>query len=126
MPKHSISQKFSSLTRWTAQATGTWQAATMAFAIVLIWLIGGLFFGFANELYQLLINTTTTIITFLMVFLIQGSQNRDTAALHAKLDGLIDAVEQADNRLINVENDTDEHLELIKKSAMTHKQPCGQ
>lgn len=61
-----------------------------------------------------------------MVFLIQGSQNRDTAALHAKLDGLIDAMEQADNRLINVETDTDEHLALIKESASSHKQPCGQ
>lgn len=126
MPKNGISEKFSLLTRWTAQATGTWQAATMAFAIIIIWLIGGFFFGFGNELYQLLINTTTTIITFLMVFLIQGSQNRDTAALHAKLDGLITAVAEADNRLIDVEHDTDEHLALIKQAAISQKQICDQ
>ncbi|CAN5121248.1 hypothetical protein BH10PSE2_BH10PSE2_10720 [soil metagenome] len=81
-------------------------------AIVLVWAVSGPIFKF-NETWQLVINTGTTIITFLMVFLIQNTQNRDGAAMQAKLDELVFAVKQADARFIGIEHLTEKELDAI-------------
>jgi low affinity Fe/Cu permease len=81
-------------------------------AIVLIWALSGPLFGF-SETWQLIINTGTTIITFLMVFLIQNTQNRDGAAMQAKLDELLHAVSKADERFIGIEHLTEKDLDKI-------------
>jgi low affinity Fe/Cu permease len=85
-----------------------------AVAIILVWAVSGPFFGF-SETWQLVINTGTTIVTFLMVFLIQNTQNRDALAMHLKLDELINAVESADDTLMRAEDETVEELEALKQ-----------
>jgi low affinity Fe/Cu permease len=91
------------------------KGATFVFAILLIvaWLLSGPFFNFSDT-WQLVINTTTTIITFCMVFLIQNTQNRDSKAMHLKLDELIKVSKAARNSLIEIEEDTDEEIEKIE------------
>lgn len=84
-----------------------------AFVLVLGWLASGPFFGFSDH-WQLIINTGTTVITFLMVFLIQSAQNRDGRAIHLKLDELIRGVRGARTRLVNLEDCTDEELEHLQ------------
>jgi low affinity Fe/Cu permease len=101
---------FARFSRKASAAAGSWQAFVAACTLVLAWLIGGFFVGFGSELYQLLINTITTIVTFLIVFLIQGSQNRDTSALHAKVDALICAIKEADDEMIRIEDGSDDQL----------------
>ncbi|HEY9342089.1 MAG TPA: low affinity iron permease family protein [Hanamia sp.] len=93
--------------------TGGVYAFIIAIVIVLVWAITGPLFNFSDT-WQLVINTGTTIVTFLMVFVIQHSQNKDTIALQLKLDELI-AASRASNKLIDVEDLTDEELEKIKK-----------
>jgi low affinity Fe/Cu permease len=83
--------------------------------VVIIWAVTGPFFGFSDT-WQLVINTGTTIVTFLMVFLIQNTQNRDTEALQLKLDELIRANEQARNRLLTLEDLSEEELDRVKTS----------
>jgi low affinity Fe/Cu permease len=85
-------------------------ALLAAVGVILVWALSGPFFGF-SETWQLIINTGTTIITFLMVFVIQASQNRDSKALHLKLDEVIRAVEGARNELIGAETSTEEELQ---------------
>jgi low affinity Fe/Cu permease len=85
-----------------------------ALAIIVVWAVTGPFFGF-SETWQLVINTGTTIVTFLMVFLIQNTQNRDALAMHLKLDEIIRAVEAADDTLIRAEDETVEELEALKQ-----------
>ncbi|HRD26930.1 MAG TPA: low affinity iron permease family protein [Caulobacter sp.] len=98
-----------------ANAVSKWTGRPVAFTLcvigVLAWAVSGPAFGF-SETWQLVINTSTTIVTFLMVFLIQNTQNRDNAALHAKLDELI-RVGASDNRFIGIEHLTDQELEVI-------------
>ena len=81
----------------------------------MIWAVTGPIFGFSDT-WQLVINTGTTIVTFLMVFLIQNTQNRDMSALHLKLDELIRVSESARNKLLDIENMTEEELERLKGS----------
>ena len=88
-------------------------------AIVVAWAISGPFFGF-SETWQLLINTGTTIVTFLMVFLIQNTQNRDGAAMQAKLDELLRAVDQAREQFIGIEHLTDQQIELVRTALERH------
>ncbi len=95
-------------------AVGTPWAFALAFFAVVIWLITGPFFKFSDG-WQLVINTGTTIITFLMIFLVQNSQNRDTKATHLKLDELIHAIKDARNVIIDAEDLTDEELEQMKR-----------
>ena len=83
-------------------------------AVILVWAVSGPLFGF-SETWQLVINTGTTIVTFLMVFLIQNTQNRDALAVHLKLDELIHAVESADDTLMRAEDETVEELEVLKQ-----------
>ena len=82
--------------------------------MIIVWAISGPFFKF-SETWQLVINTGTTIVTFLMVFLIQNTQNRDSEALHLKLDELIRVLEKADNTLIEAEDDTEQQLQQLKE-----------
>ena len=88
-------------------------AFTLALLTILVWGISGPLFGFSDT-WQLVINTGTTIVTFLMVFLIQNAQNRDAAAIQAQLDELIRAIEGARNQFIGIEHLTEEQLEQIR------------
>lgn len=88
-------------------------AFVLALAVVLLWAVSGPLFGFSDT-WQLVINTGTTIVTFLMVFLIQNSQNRDAAAIQAKLDELIRAVHDARNEFIGIEHLTDREIEAVR------------
>lgn len=96
------------------RATGSTGAFLTAFALVLVWLISGPFFHY-SETWQLVINTGTTIITFLMVFLIQKAQNKDSLAIQLKLNELVASHELASNRLVSVEDLTEEELKVIQK-----------
>jgi low affinity Fe/Cu permease len=98
------------VTRWTG-SSGAFAAAV---SIVLAWALIGPLFRFSDT-WQLVINTGTTIVTFLMVFLIQRSQNKDSVALHLKLNELVAAMEGASNRLIDVEALTERELTVLRK-----------
>jgi low affinity Fe/Cu permease len=104
-------EKFSSA---ATRAAGSSGAFLLALAIVLGWLVSGPFFHY-SETWQLVINTGTTIITFLMVFLIQKSQNKDSLAIQLKLNELVAAHEFASNRLVSVEDMTSDELRVIQK-----------
>jgi low affinity Fe/Cu permease len=105
---------FSEIARLTANALGSPWAFALACLTVLAWAVTGPLFNYSDA-WQLYINTGTTIATFLMVFLIQNTQNRDAKALHLKLDELIRATHAARNRLINLENCTDEDLKDMQR-----------
>lgn len=96
------------------KATGSTAAFTCAFAIIVIWAACGPMFDY-SETWQLVINTGTTIITFLMVFLIQKSQNKDSLAIQLKLNELVASHEFASNRLVDIEDLTEAEMEVIKK-----------
>ena len=108
--KYSFETFASSVTK----ATGSTPAFIIALAMVLIWAATGPIFHF-SETWQMVINTGTTIITFLMVFLIQKSQNKDSLAIQLKLNEIVAAHEFASNRLVNVENMTEDELRVIHK-----------
>jgi len=95
-------------------ATGSTWAFIISFICVLAWLVTGPFFHY-SENWQMVINTGTSIITFLMVFLIQKAQNKDSLAIQLKLNELVAAHEFASNRLVNVENMTEDELKIIQK-----------
>jgi low affinity Fe/Cu permease len=107
------SESFTHFAKWTAHAAGQPTTFAIAVGILLVWAITGPIFHF-NDSWQLIINTGTTIITFLMVFLIQNTQNRDAVAMHVKLDELIRAVHGARNRLMDLEDMTEEELETVR------------
>jgi low affinity Fe/Cu permease len=106
---------FSRFAKWTAHATGHPAAFVLAAATIVVWLVSGPLFGFSDT-WQLVINTGTTIVTFLMVFLIQNTQNRDSAAVHLKLDELVRAVQGAHNALLDLEELTESDLERLRAS----------
>ncbi len=97
----------------TSTAAGQPLTFVTAISIVVIWAATGPLFHYSDT-WQLVINTGTTIVTFLMVFLIQNSQNRDAAAMHAKLDELLRAVEIAREQFIGIEHLTDQQIELVR------------
>lgn len=96
------------------KVTGKPATFLTALAIVIVWGVSGPLFGFSDT-WQLVINTGTTIITFLMVFVIQQSQNKDTMAMQLKLNELIAATKGASNRLIDIEDLTEDELDTLKK-----------
>ena len=98
----------------TSILVGSARTFIVAIIILLIWALSGPFFEFSDT-WQLIINTGTTIITFLMVFLIQNTQNRDAKAIHLKLDELIRSVRSARNNLLNLENFTDDELDKLQE-----------
>lgn len=106
-------QRFAQLATTTSALVATAWAFLLALAIILAWGVSGPLFGFSTT-WQLVINTGTTIITFLMVFLIQNTQNRAGLATQLKLDELLRAVDAASNRLIDVEDATDEELARLQ------------
>ena len=97
----------------TSTAAGQPLTFIIALTVILVWAVTGTIFHFSDT-WQLIINTGTTIITFLMVFLIQNSQNRDGAAMQAKLDELLRAVDKARETFIGIEHLTDDQLELLR------------
>ncbi len=103
----SVKQKFDRVTATVTHALGSPAALSIAVAIVAIWALSGPLFGFSDT-WQLVINTGTTVVTFLMVFVIQHAQNRDTKAVHAKLDELIHALGPARDEVINAETEPEE------------------
>jgi low affinity Fe/Cu permease len=107
-------EQFERASRRVTEATGRPWAFAIALATVLVWGTTGPIFGFSDT-WQLVINTGTTIVTFLMVFLIQQSQNKDTHAIELKLNELVAAMEGASNRLIDVESLSDEDLETLRR-----------
>jgi len=110
--KERTEDTFAAIAAKTSEATGSFWAFSIAALIIVVWAATGPLFHFSDT-WQLVINTGTTIVTFLMVFVIQHAQNRDTRAMHLKLNELIAAVEGASNRLIDVEDLNDEELRLL-------------
>jgi low affinity Fe/Cu permease len=106
--------KFEKAAVGVTKATGSSTAFLLSVTVILVWAITGPLFHFSDT-WQLVINTGTTIVTFLMVFLIQQSQNKDSLAIQLKLNELIACEERASNRLIDVEDLTQEELETLKK-----------
>ena len=104
---------FSRFARGAALMFGNPVAFVVAVLIILVWAMTGPLFHFSDT-WQLIINTSTTIVTFLMVFLIQNTQNRDSEAIQLKLDELIRAVEGAHNGLLNIEELTEEELSRLR------------
>jgi len=98
--------------RKATEATGTSSAFILALLVIIVWLVSGPLFHFSDT-WQLVINTGTTIVTFLMVFLIQRSQNKDALAIHLKLNEIVAALEGASNRLIDVEDLTEEDIKTL-------------
>lgn len=109
--KKNLFEKFSS---WATTATGSSAAFVIATATVIIWGITGPVFKY-SETWQLVINTGTTIVTFLMVFLIQKSQNKDSKAIHLKLNELLASHEGASNRMVDIEDLTEDELDKLYK-----------
>lgn len=109
-----MNELFRRFAHLTSQATGSPWGFILAVLTIVVWAALGPVFGYSDT-WQLVINTGTTIVTFLMVFLIQNTQNRDALALHLKLDELIRAVKGARNQLVDLEDMTDEELDRLQK-----------
>ena len=129
-PKSRLGQK---LERWSRAVTA-WTGSSWAFgaaaSVIIVWLATGPIFHFSDT-WQLVINTGTTVVTFLMVFLIQNTQNRDTEALHLKLDELIHATKGARDSAMELEDKSEDQLDAVKAELLkkrdrqtTHKQPA--
>jgi low affinity Fe/Cu permease len=113
-PSNIFTRSFDKFSTQVTKVTGSPTAFLCAFLVIIVWGFTGPIFGFSDT-WQLIINTGTTIITFLMVFVIQQSQNKDTVAIHLKLNELIAANKNASNRLVDVEDLTAEELQTLKE-----------
>ena len=109
-----VSDAFRVFARHSAIALGSAWAFAGAVLVILVWILTGPMFHFSDT-WQLVINTATTIVTFLMVFLIQNTQNRDAKAVHLKLDEVIRALKGARNQLVDLENLSDEELKKLEE-----------
>ena len=105
---------FSHFASWTATASGRPHTFALACLIIIVWAVTGPLFAFSDT-WQLVINTGTTIVTFLMVFLIQNTQNRDSAAIHLKLDELIRSHKEARNSMLDLEHGDEEILGKLRE-----------
>jgi low affinity Fe/Cu permease len=126
MKKKKNTNIFETFAGKVTKATGSTPAFLAAFGVVVVWAICGPFFDY-SETWQLIINTGTTIITFLMVFLIQKAQNKDSLAIQLKLNELVASHEFASNRLVDIEDITEDEMEILHKyyvklSALTKKE----
>jgi low affinity Fe/Cu permease len=110
-----LSKGFDQLARRTARHAGRASTFALALGLILVWGASGPIFGWSDT-WQLVIDTGTTIVTFLMVFLIQNTQNRDTEAVQLKLDELIRANDQARNRLLRLEELSEDEMEHIRRA----------
>ena len=110
----SLAERFRRFAHTTSVAVGSAWAFSLALLVVVVWAFTGPLFGFSNT-WQLVINTGTTIVTFLMVFLIQNTQNRDGRAMQLKLDELIKTSKRARNSLIDLEDMSDDELDGFQK-----------
>jgi len=108
-----LSHAFSQAAHWTAAQCGRAHTFILACAIIIVWAVTGPVFGYSDT-WQLIINTGTTIVTFLMVFLMQNTQNRDTAAIQLKLDELIRANADARNGMLALEDLSEEQMDRLK------------
>ena len=112
--RNKISQALELFSLKATKATGTSKAFIIALTVIVVWGFTGPIFNFSDT-WQLVINTGTTIITFLMVFLIQRTQNKDALAIHMTLNEIVAALEGASNRLIDVEDLTEDEIETLHK-----------
>lgn len=108
------SDVFRKFAKRVAELAGTPRVFMVAVLVIAVWLLTGPIFGFSDT-WQLVINTGTTIVTFLMVFLIQNTQNRDSKALHLKLDEIIRSIKSARNRFVDTEDMSDEELDKTRQ-----------
>ena len=118
---HRLAARFSRFAQATASWTGHPAAFLLAMAVVIAWIVTGPIFNYSDT-WQLVINTGTTIVTFLMVFLIQNTQNRDTLAIQLKLSELVLAMKGAENKFAAIEDLTDEELEELHEECRTRAQ----
>ena len=109
MAARDVSSRFAT---WVSEKAGSTWAFLIALSVIIVWAFTGPIFGFSDT-WQLVINTGTTIITFLMVFLIQRAQNRDALAVQLKLNEIVAAIDAANNRLISVEDLSEDELETL-------------
>jgi low affinity Fe/Cu permease len=112
MDSTTLRAQFARLACWASRVAGTFWAFIVALGVVFVWALTGPFFHYSDT-WQLVINTGTTIVTFLMVFLIQHAQNRDMKALHLKLNELVAAIGPASNSLIDAEDLSEDELEAL-------------
>jgi low affinity Fe/Cu permease len=105
---------FTQFARWTSRAAGRPGAFAAAVAVILLWGLSGPVFGYSDT-WQLVINTGTTIVTFLMVFVIQNSQNRDSEAIQVKLDEIIRCIDHAHNELLDLEELDESEIDRLRK-----------
>ena len=108
----SLAERLEHVSQAITRFTGTTPAFVLALGLIVVWALLGPVFGFSNT-WQLVINTSTTIVTFLMVFLIQRAQNKDAQAVHLKLNELVAAMHGASNRLVDVEDLSERELETL-------------
>ncbi|HEY3309621.1 MAG TPA: low affinity iron permease family protein [Desulfuromonadaceae bacterium] len=108
-----LNDMFHSFARKSAEALGTPYAFAIAVLLLIMWGVTGPFYDFSDT-WQLIVNTATTIVTFIMVFLIQNTQNRDARAIHLKLDELLKAQKGARNSLVDLEDMTDQELDRLQ------------
>jgi low affinity Fe/Cu permease len=106
-----------------ANWVGTKWAFLVAILIIVFWLISGPYFHYSDT-WQLIINTGTTVVTFLVVFLIQNTQNRDARAIHLKLDEIIQSIDQAHNEMIDIEHLSDEELQKLADKYQKVREEC--
>jgi low affinity Fe/Cu permease len=114
----SVTEGFGHFSRWCANALGSPAMFVANCALILVWLVFGPVFHFSDT-WQLLVNTVTTVATYLAVFVIQNTQNRDAKAMHLKLDELIASLEGARNRFVDLEDLTEEELDRLHGEFVT-------
>lgn len=113
-----MKDRFARFARSVSDAAGSPYAFVGACMVIVLWAVSGFLYG-TSDTWQLIINTGTTIVTFLMIFLVQGSQNRDTIALHLKMNEIICALDKANDSLIDIEHGTDQEVREAQERQLT-------